>query len=128
MRILLDTQIVLWTAAEPDKLPTVARAVLADPDNDIAFSVVNLWEIAIKRSLNRPSFQINPRRLRERLIATGFIELAVTGEHALAVEHLPPIHRDPFDRILVAQAITEGLVLLTSDRMLDGYPGQIRRV
>ncbi|WP_396593772.1 type II toxin-antitoxin system VapC family toxin [Brevundimonas sp. R86498] len=128
MKLLLDTQIVLWTAAEPDKLPTAARDFLADPDNDIAFSVVNLWETAIKRALNRPGFQINPRRLRERLIATGFIELAVTGEHALAVEHLPPIHRDPFDRILVAQAMTEGLVLLTSDRLLDGYPGDIRRV
>ena len=128
MRLLLDTQIVLWLAAEPEKLPPGAVGLLADPDAGIAFSVVNLWEVAIKRSLNRPTFQINPRRLRERMITTGFTELAVTGEHALEVEHLPLIHRDPFDRLLVAQALTEGLTLLTTDRLLDGYPGDIRRV
>jgi PIN domain nuclease of toxin-antitoxin system len=128
LRILLDTQIVLWLAAEPEKLPRGGAELLANPDAEIAFSVVNLWEIAVKRSLRRPTFQINPRRLRERMIATDFMELAVTGDHALEVEHLPPIHRDPFDRILVAQALHEGLTLLTTDRLLDGYPGDIRRV
>lgn len=125
MRSLLDTQIVLWLAAEPHKLSTEARAVLADPSNEICFSVVNLWEVAIKRALDRPTFQLNPVRLRQKLLAAGFHELAVTGDHALEVAHLPPIHRDSFDRILVAQAISEGLTLITADRRLRDYPGSI---
>ena len=128
MTLLLDTQIVLWMAAEPHKLSAQACDLLDAPDAAIAFSVVNLWEIAIKRGLRRESLQFDPRRLRDRMLATGFTEIQVTADHALGVEHLPPIHGDPFDRLLVAQAMTEGLTLITSDRLLDGYPGDIRRV
>jgi len=125
---LLDTQIVLWMAAEPHKLSAGARDLLDAPDNTLVFSVVNLWEIAIKRGLRRANFQFDPRRLRERMLAASFTEIQVTADHALAVEHLPPLHGDPFDVMLVAQAMTEGLTLITSDRMLDGYPGDVRRV
>ncbi len=128
MRILLDTQIALWSAAEPEKLSKAAQTLLADPENDILFSVINLWEVAIKRALRRPDFDVDPQRMRARMKAVGLIEVTVTGEHALGVEHLPLIHHDPFDRLLVSQALSEGLTLLTTDRLLDGYPGDIRRV
>lgn len=128
MRLLLDTQLALWSAAEPDKLSKTARGFLADPENDVLFSVINLWEVAIKRALRRPDFDVDPRRLRARMMTAGLTEVTVTGEHALGVEHLPLIHHDPFDRLLVSQALHEGLTLLTTDRLLNGYPGDIRRV
>lgn len=102
--------------------------MVRDSANAVAFSVINLWEIAIKRGLGRHDFQYDPRVIRQGFIGQGYVELPVTGDHALAVEGLPPLHRDPFDRLLIAQAASEGLTLLTTDRIIAAYPGDIRRV
>ena len=128
MKLLLDTQLVIFVAMRPGWLSEPVRDLIQDPDNDVSFSVINLWEIAIKRALGRPDFQFDPRRIRHRFISVGYRELPVTGEHALEVEALTPIHRDPFDRLLIAQATAEGMTLLTTDRMVASYPGDIRRV
>lgn len=128
MKLLLDTHLLLWAAGVPDRLPAAARRLLDDPQNEPMFSAVSLWEIVIKSGLGRPDFQIDARVLRRGLIDNGYGELAMTSEHAVAVGGLPPLHRDPFDRILVAQAAVEGIVLLTSDTALAGYPGPLRLV
>lgn len=99
--------------------------MLEDLENQLIFSVVSLWEIAIKRALARPGFRVDPRLLRRRLIENGYRELAVTGEHAVAVDRLPPIHKDPFDGLLIAQAAIEGITLITKDSVVAQYPGLI---
>jgi len=105
-----------------------ARAILEDPANQLVFSTVNLWEITIKRAQNRPDFQVDPRPMREALLLSGYRELTITSEHAMSVGQLPRIHRDPFDRLLIAQATVEGCLLLTADRKVSQYPGPIRKV
>ncbi len=128
MTFLLDTQILLWAAGEPARLTARARKLLGDPQHELVFSVASLWEIVIKRGLGRSDFIVEPRVLRRSLLDNGYRELAITGEHALGVENLPPLHRDPFDRLLVAQATAEGITLLTHDAQLAAYPGPIRRI
>ncbi len=126
MSVLLDTHILLWAAGQPHRLPSVARALLEDPESEPVFSAASLWEIAIKHGLCRPDFTVDPRLLRRGLLENGYTELPVTGAHAVAVDLLPAIHRDPFDRMLVAQAQIEGLTLLTADPVVGRYPGPIR--
>jgi PIN domain nuclease of toxin-antitoxin system len=126
VRLLLDTHILLWTAGRSDRLPPEARALISA--SDPVFSAASLWEIAIKRGLGRADFRVDPARLHAGLLANGFEELPVRGAHASAVADLPPVHRDPFDRILVAQALVEDIGLLTSDPAVAGYPGRIRLV
>jgi PIN domain nuclease of toxin-antitoxin system len=128
VNLLLDTHLLLWAAGAPDRLPAVARDLIEDPDNILIFSVASLWEIAIKRGLGRDDFRVDPRLLRRGLIDNGYAELAITSEHVVAVDSLPPLHRDPFNRLLIAQATTEGVTLLTSDKALAAYPGPIRVV
>ncbi|WP_397403285.1 type II toxin-antitoxin system VapC family toxin [Phenylobacterium sp.] len=128
MKLLLDTHLLLWAAGTPDRLPAVARDLIEDPGNILIFSVASLWEIAIKRGLGRDDFRVDPRLLRRGLIDNGYAELAITSEHVVAVESLPPLHRDLFDRLLIAQATAEGVTLLTSDKALAAYPGPIRAV
>ncbi len=128
MRLLLDTQLLLWAAYAPERLSPAARALIEEPLNDLAFSPASLWEVVIKRALARPDFQVDPRGLRRGLVENGYVELAVTSEHALAVDILPQLHKDPFDRLLVAQALAEGLPFVTADRQLPAYPGDIRLV
>jgi PIN domain nuclease of toxin-antitoxin system len=128
MKLLLDTHLLLWTAGLPDKLPLEVRELLEDPENDAVFSVASLWEIAIKRSLGREDFQVDARLLRRGLLENGFKELQIKGEHAVAIDGLPPIHKDPFDRILVAQAMVEGIMLLTADPQVARYPCPVRKV
>jgi PIN domain nuclease of toxin-antitoxin system len=128
MKILLDTHILLWAAAQPERLPKQARDLLEAPDTEPLFSPASLWEVAIKRSLERADFQVDPRLLRRGLIDNGYGELPITSEHAVAVVGLPPLHKDPFDRMLVAQATTAGIELITADDMVARYPGPIRRV
>jgi PIN domain nuclease of toxin-antitoxin system len=128
MRVLLDTNVLLWGAIEPEKLSRAAVALIESPDNEMVFSALSIWEIAIKTGLGRADFRIDGGMLRRNLLDNGYAELAVTGAHAAALAALPPIHKDPFDRMLVAQAIVEGLTLLTSDRMVAKYPGSIRLV
>ncbi|GAA5179264.1 MULTISPECIES: type II toxin-antitoxin system VapC family toxin [Halomonadaceae] len=128
MNLILDTHILLWAAAEPDRLSSEAIRLINDEDNELYFSAASLWEIVIKTGLQRPDFQVNPHLLRRGLIENGYRELPITYQHTLAVSHLPDIHKDPFDRILVAQAESEGFLLLTADELIARYPGPIRRV
>jgi len=128
MKLLLDTHLLLWAAGDPDRLPEPARALIEDDDNDLLFSAVSQWEVAIKRALDRPDFRIDPRLLRRGLLDNGYRELGLTSEHAVSIDRLPDLHRDPFDRMLVAQALVEGVTLVTSDEKIEGYPGSIRKV
>ena len=128
MKFLLDTQLLVWTAVEPEKLSVAAWELMDDPENDLYFSVVSLWEVAIKRRLKRSDFRADPRLLRRELLDNGYSELGITSEHALAIDGLPPIHKYPFDRMLVAQALVEGVTLLTADGVLAKYPCPVRRV
>lgn len=128
MKLLLDTHVLLWAAGSPAQLTPDARVLLEDPDNELIFSAASLWEIAIKRSLGRPDFQVDARVLRRGLLDNGYLELSITSEHAVFIDSLPPIHKDPFDRILVAQATVEGITLLTGDTLVAQYPGPIRAV
>ncbi len=128
MRLLLDTQLLLWAAYTPERLSPAARTLIDDPGNELVFSPASLWEVVIKRGLDRPDFRADPRLLRRGLVENGYVELAITNDHALAVDLLPPLHKDPFDRLLVAQALTEGLPFVTADRQLPAYPGDIRPV
>jgi PIN domain nuclease of toxin-antitoxin system len=128
VRLLLDTHILLWAASEPHRLPAEARELLSDPANALAYSSASLWEVAIKAGLGRADFRADAALLRRGLLDNGYEELPVTGVHAAAVAGLPPLHRDPFDRMLVAQALTEGLLLVTADPAVAAYPGPIRHV
>ena len=128
MKLLLDTHLLLWAAVQPDRLSPTALELIDHPGNELLFSAASLWEIAIKSGLGRADFQLEPRVLRRGLLDNGYDELAITSEHAVAVDTLPPIHKDPFDRILVAQAHVEGITLLTSDPWVAKYPGPVRAV
>lgn len=128
MRILLDTHLLLWAAGQPGRLPVAARTLLSDARNQLIYSPASLWEIAIKRSLGRDDFQVDARVLRRSLIDNDYEELAITGEHTVAVDGLPAIHKDLFDRLLIAQSITEGITLLTTDAIVARYPGPVRLV
>lgn len=121
MKLLLDTHILLWAANDPQRLSETTRTLLLEPANTLYFSAVSLWEIVIKRGLGRSDFIVDPHRLRRLLLANGYTELAVTSEHVLQVDRLPPLHKDPFDRLLIAQAQTEALLLVTVDRMVVQY-------
>ncbi|WP_293898549.1 type II toxin-antitoxin system VapC family toxin [Phenylobacterium sp.] len=128
MRLLLDTHLLVWAAGAPHRLSRVARDMIEDPKNTLVFSVVSVWEVAIKHGLGRPEFRTEPRVFRQRLMMNGFQELLITSEHVVGVATLPTIHRDPFDRLLIAQAIAEDLLFVSGDRQIGGYPGPIRRV
>jgi PIN domain nuclease of toxin-antitoxin system len=121
LKLLLDTHILLWAAGQPEKLSESARTLLTTPGNILFFSAASIWEIVIKRGLGRDDFRVDPRRLRKMLIMHGYTELPVTAEHSLAVETLPLLHKDPFDRLLLAQARTEGMMLLTVDAFVLQY-------
>lgn len=128
MTFLLDTHLLLWAAGDPGRLSPEAQALLTDPLNELCFSAASLWEIGIKRGLGREDFQVDPRLLRRGLLANGYRELPVTGEHTLELEHLPAHHRDPFDRILVCQARVEGYTLLSSDSTVARYGDPVRLI
>lgn len=128
MKLLLDTHLLLWAAGKPSQLSRAARSLLNSPDHELIFSAVSLWEIAIKQSLGRKDFQVDARLLRRGLLDNGYNELPLSSEHAVAIASLPPLHKDPFDRILVAQATVEGMTLLTADPLVARYPGPVRRV
>jgi PIN domain nuclease of toxin-antitoxin system len=125
---LLDTQLVLWAAAGSPRLSRSARRLLSDPTNGFMFSSAVIWEVAIKAAMGRPDFAADPRLLRRGLIENGAEELPITGEHGIVASGLPPIHKDPFDRIQVAQAQVEGLVLLTADTEVADYGSPVELV
>ena len=127
MSLLLDTHVVLWWLADAPELPDEIKDRL-DQEPDVRVSAATIWEITIKRSLGRQDFTADARVLRRALLDNGYAELPVTGEHAINIDSLPPKHKDPFDRMLVAQATVEGITLLTHDRELAAYPGPIRKV
>lgn len=128
MILLLDTHLLLWVSGVPERLSVKARKLLENADNRLVFSAVSLWEIAIKRSLGRDDFRVEPRVLRRNLLDNGYGELAISSAHTVAAESLPPLHRDPFDRMLLAQAQVEGITLLTADAQIAQYPGSVLRV
>ncbi len=128
MKLLLDTHLLLWAAGEPKRLPKNIRTLLEDMDNELLFSVASLWEVAIKSGLGRKDFRVEARLLRRGLLDNGYGELPIVSDHVVAIESLPPIHKDPFDRILVAQAAVKGITLLTKDPVVAQYPGPIRKL
>ena len=128
MRLLLDTHLLLWAAASSKRLSREARELLEDRGNDVYYSAASIWEIAIKSSLGRKDFRIDLVALLAALPDMGLVELPVTAAHAAGVTRLPPIHRDPFDRLLIAQSIAEPLTLVTDDTMLERYRAAVRVV
>jgi PIN domain nuclease of toxin-antitoxin system len=125
VKLLLDTHLLIWAADGIERVPPGARALMADPENELLFSVASIWEVAIKRGLNRPDFQVDARLLRRGLIDNGYCELPILSEHAVAIDTLPSIHKDPFDRMLIAQAMVEGITLLTDDATVARYQGSV---
>jgi len=128
MKVLLDSHIVLWAVAGSSRLPAVARGLIADPLNEVWFSAATVWEVQIKSSLGRPDFRVDAAQMRKRLLGGGARELAISGGHAAQVAHLPPLHKDPFDRLLVAQARAEGFTLVTHDDAVAAYGRGVMRV
>ena len=102
--------------------------MLADPNNELLFSSASIWEIAIKHELGRNDYHVDIRLLRRGLLDNGYTELTISSKHAIDIEDLPPLHKNPFDRILVAQSMIEGIILLTADPLIAQYPGSIRKV
>ena len=121
MNLLVDTQLLLWAAGEPKKLSRSARRLLEDASARLWFSAASLWEVAIKHALARQDFRVEPRRLRRGLIDNGWRELAISSEHAVATEDLPPIHKDPFDRLIISQALVDGIPVICADPAFDAY-------
>jgi PIN domain nuclease of toxin-antitoxin system len=128
VNLLIDTHLLLWTLLGDRSLSARARQFLTNPDHALYFSAASVWEIAIKTARRRPAFIVDPLQLRDEMLDNGYVEVPVTSDHAATTLALPPLHGDPFDRILLAQAIVEDLTLLTSDRALARYPGPIQLV
>ena len=128
MKFLLDTHLLLWAAGQPERLSKPARELIENPDNTLYFSAASIWEIAIKSSLGREDFKADSRLIRRGLIDNGYREVAISSEHAAGVQALPLIHKDPFDRLLIAQSLVEGMPLVTVDPILSQYPGMIQLV
>ena len=121
MRLLLDTHVLLWALAHPRRLPPEVRTELESTENDVFFSAASVWEIAIKAETLRSEFGVAPEGIADAARATGFAELAIRVQHAAAVARLSLHHKDPFDRLLIAQAITEPARFITADKGLTRY-------
>ena len=128
MKLLLDTHVLLWAAGNSPRLSTTAKDLIEDDGNSLIFSAASIWEVVIKQALGRPDFRADPARLRQRLLTSGYTEWPIASAHALAVGRLPDHHKDPFDRLLVAQAIVEGVTLVTTDRTVARYPAPTKLV
>ena len=132
MRLLLDTHLLIWAAetysGPSSPMPPATDVLIDDPANTLCFSPVSIWEVAIKHAQGRTDFSADPHLLRRALLDNAYVELPITSEHAAAVAFLPPIHKDPFDRLLIAQATIEGVTLLTADAKVAQYDGPIRRI
>lgn len=128
MNVLLDTHILLWAAFTPERISSKGRSILEDRENQLFYSAASFFEIVIKRSLSRSDFRVEPSLLRRGLRDNGYAELPITTAHTLMLESLPPLHKDPFDRILLAQTLVEGMTLLTSDPIVARYPGPIQKL
>lgn len=128
MLVLLDTHLLLWAAYEPERFTDDVITLLQHPETELVFSAASIWEVSIKASLGRADFTLDANVFRRELVEHGYRELAITGAHAAAIGTLPNIHRDPFDRLLVAQARVEGIELFTSDRTVAAYGSPVRLV
>jgi PIN domain nuclease of toxin-antitoxin system len=128
LKLLLDTHLLIWATYRSWLLPQAARELMSEPASELIFSSISIWEVAIKSGLERADFEVDPIAIRRVLLDHGYDELPFTSEHAFAVTSLPLLHRDPFDRALMAQAMSEGIVLLTADKALEGYSGVVRKV
>lgn len=128
MKLLLDTHVLIWAAGFPDRISAEGRDLIADTENELFFSAASLWEVAIKSALGREDFAVDARLLRRGLLDNDYGELPIVSEHAVAIGGLPAIHKDPFDRLLIAQSIVEGITLLTTDDLVGQYPGPIRKI
>lgn len=121
MRYLLDTHVLLWAASDDKRISARLRDILVDERNQLVFSVVSIWEVVIKAALGRDDFTVDARLLRQGALDAGYQELDVRGPHVLEVDRLKPIHNDPFDRLLLAQAQVDDVLLLTVDHKLLRY-------
>ena len=128
MKLLLDTHLLLWAAGQPERLSSAARGLIEADENELIFSTASLWEVVIKRGLGREDFKVDPRLLRRGLLDNGYSELPIGSEHVVAIDTLPQLHKDPFDRILIAQALVEGITLLTRDPVVARYPAPVQAV
>jgi PIN domain nuclease of toxin-antitoxin system len=128
LNLLLDTHLLIWSATRNPKLTEEARSLISEMSNTVWFSTASLWEMAIKNALKRPDFNVDVSTLRAGLLANGYFELPVEGRHSLTFRELSNHHRDPFDRMLVAQAMTEVMTLLTADKALASYGASVRVV
>ncbi len=128
MKLLLDTHLLLWIVSDSPRLPAAAREAVEDSRAEVLFSVASIWEVAIKIRLRQADMRWEATVLRRGLLENGFGEVPITGEHTLGIATLPSIHKDPFDRILLAQAMADGILLLTSDPLLARYPAPVRLV
>jgi PIN domain nuclease of toxin-antitoxin system len=128
MNLLLDTHLLVWSTSSSKRLSPTARALISDLDNRLFFSAASIWELAIKQALRKKDFQVDARILRRELLNLGYTELPIASNHAVAIDSLPLIHRDPFDRIIIVQATLEGITLLTVDEIVARYPGPIKAV
>ena len=122
MRVLLDTHVLLWALAQPHRLDEETRATIESGVNEVLFSVASIWEIAIKAGLGRADFAVKPAEIARTAVDIGFVELVIRSDAAVLVAELPPYHRDPFDRMLIAQAHCEGLTIVTADPAFHAYP------
>jgi PIN domain nuclease of toxin-antitoxin system len=128
MRFLLDTHLLLWAAGDPRRLSAEVLTMIEEGQNELFFSTVSIWETAIKHSRGRAEFQVEPGKFRRTLLSNDYKELTILGEHAVAVAGLPHIHKDPFDRLLIAQSTIEGIILLTADAQIARYGGLVQKV
>lgn len=128
MKYLLDTHILLWATTNSDKLSQRARNIIANPDNDIYFSTVSIWEIAIKTGLGKLQLPISTAAFRRVLLDNQYLELNINSKHAILTETLLPIHKDPFDRMLIAQAQSEGFTLISADNYVIAYGNMVLAV
>ena len=128
MKFLLDTHLLLWIASDSDQLSNQARNLITALDSELFFSAASLWEIVIKQSLGRQDFQVDVRLLRQGLLDNDYQEIQISSKQAITVANLPPIHKDPFGHILIAQAMVEEITLLTSDKLVAQYSGPIQLV
>lgn len=128
MNLLLDTHVALWAITDSPKLPPKARDLIESPKTTVWISAASVWEIAIKHSLGRGDMPVSGRDAARYFQESGYRFLPVEAEHAVAVEELPPHHQDPFDRILVAQALVEPMRLMTHDALVALYTDTIIKI
>ena len=128
MNLLLDTHLLIWAASMPERLSSAAFKLMEQPQHQFHFSGLSLWEIKLKRGPGQPGFIVDFSLLHRGLIENSYTELVIKSSHSLALDQLPPIYKDSFDRMLVTQVVFGGMLLLTSDAVVAKYPGSIRLV